>query len=140
MNLIDEQQSSSGKHAISLGRIKHSPDVLDPAVNGTEGVKRPIRLRRNQSSERGFAHARRPPKNHARQRAGPHGATKHRILSDQMSLSHVLVQRFGTHPLRQRCPSLHGLKLGQISPICTRISTSRVKGLTLGTSMFPALV
>ena len=65
---------------------------------------------------------------------------KHRILPDQMSLPHVLVERFGTHALRQRCPSLHGLKLGQIRAICARPNAARMKRLIVRADVFPSFV
>ena len=106
----------SGKHAVPLGRVQHGPDVFDPAVDRTECMKG-----RSDSAaiKRGSVFSPRPegPKS-CLAMCLPHGTPQHCILPDQMALPHVLVQRFGTHPLRQRCPSLHGLKLGQIHAIC----------------------
>ena len=135
VNLVDEQKGPSGKHAVSFGRVEHSPHVLDSTVDGAERVKGTVRLCGNQPRQRGFPDPWRPPQNHAWQRACLHGPSQHSAVSYKVLLSYVFVERLGPHALCEGGVTLHAAKLGELCAV-----TARMARLSFGSTVLPSLV
>src|SRR5882762_11599450 len=102
MHLIDEHDRSPPGPPRMFRRGHHVLDFLDPRQHRAKRYKFRMRHSRNQSRQRRLPASRRPPQNHRADivpldlRAQGLSRPKQRLLSGK------LIQRFWTHPLRQR--------------------------------------
>src|SRR3981081_2427306 len=83
-------------------RGHHVLDFLDPRQHRAERNKVRVRHSRNQSRQRRLPASRRPPQNHRADIVALDLCAQRFARPEQRLLSGKLIQRFWTHPLRQR--------------------------------------
>src|SRR6267378_1447457 len=102
MHLIDEHDRSPPGPARMFRRGHHVLDFLDPRQHRAERNKFRVRHSRNQSRQRRLPTSRRPPQNHRADIVPLDLCAQRFARPEQRLLSGKLIQRFWTHPLRQR--------------------------------------
>ena len=96
MDFVDEQEGRLGvEKALFAGRLDHFAHVLDARRDGREREERTVELRGDDLRQRGFAHARRAPKDERRHVARFEELAEHTVLTHEVLLPDIFVYRAG---------------------------------------------
>ena len=85
----------ASKKALFAGRLDHFAHVLDARRDGREREERTVELRGDDLRQRGFAHARRAPKDERRHVARFEELAEHTVLTHEVLLPDIFVYRAG---------------------------------------------
>ena len=103
VDFVDEQEGRLGvEKALFAGRLDHFAHVLDARRDGREREERTVKslggaveLRGDDLRQRGFAHARRAPKDERRHVARFEELAEHTVLTHEVLLPDIFVYRAG---------------------------------------------
>ena len=102
MDFVDEEQRRAARRlSFGLREVDRLADVLETSENRGNRKEGKIEGVRHEAGERRLADTRRAPEDHRVGTVVFKGDAKRRTRSDQMLLSHDLVERLRAHALRQ---------------------------------------
>src|SRR5690348_10687540 len=102
MDLVDEKDRPLAELARLFGRRHHVLDFADSGEHRAELDEMATRLARDDHGQRRFARARRTPEDRRRKLVALDRPPQRLPWSEEVELTHELVQRIRTHPVRQR--------------------------------------
>ena len=99
MNLVDKQNRIRGvEEPLAFGFLNDLPHLFDSGRDRAQGIKGTLQLSGDNHGKGGFPHSRRSPQDERGDGSGIDHLPQDLARPHQMLLSHIIVQRLGTHP------------------------------------------
>ena len=102
VDLVDEEDRSPARPLELLpGLFDDLPDLLDPGEHRRKGDEVGLRLAGDDLGQGGLAGARRPPEDHGKEAVLLDGLAQQPSLFQDVGLTHIFLEGFRPHPVRQ---------------------------------------